>query len=232
MFDDLITRDENFYIQQLNNLHQGEVDYNGTLDQVSETVRHTAENFFSKDSESFQLMHGRSGTNTVVDRSSYFHTQFPRKSTNLDSDYHYVRLDSEVLTRWIPRDILKIFIPVLYFEDLRREEEMKRLSKKNGFQYLMIARPVPTMEELSRCASLKGKGLWDRGGTWLCTSSSTPITSETDEYGPKTFESYNSWITWNHDINAKIDEAKNVEDWDTVKKLRDVKNVSRPVGRK
>ncbi|KAK6463096.1 hypothetical protein DFJ63DRAFT_103653 [Scheffersomyces coipomensis] len=227
MFDDQITRDENYFIQNLEHSHENQLDYIGSINHVSGSLKHTADDYLSKDSEVFKLMYGRANG---PDRSTSFYTQFPRKSTNLDSEYHQVNLDSDILSRWIPRSVLKVFIPVLYFEDMRREAEMKRLSRKNGMEYLMIARPVPTMAELASCANLKGKGLWDRSGTWFCTSQKTQ--PEPDEYGPKSFSSFNSWITWDHNINLKIEEAKHNEQWDDVKKLREIKNVSLPVGRK
>ncbi|ABN66079.2 predicted protein [Scheffersomyces stipitis CBS 6054] len=228
MFDDQITQDENYLVKTLHDQHpdNGHVIIESTLESLSKNVGNALDDFLSKDSSTFRYNYGRLN-GMVPEKSTYFHNQFPRKSTNLDSEYHHTSLDADILSRWIPRSILKIFVPILYFQDLQKEQAQKRLSRKRelDMEYHMTARPVPTLEELNLCASFRGKGVWDRNGTWFCTSqdvSSTPY--KQDEFGPKIFKSYNSWITWESNIQNRIEEAKRSEDWDLVKSLRRAKN--------
>jgi len=229
MFDDLISRDENYIVKSLH----GDATSHAIDQQLLESsfvsltrnLGYTIDEIFSKDSKNFRYSYGRLN-GMVPEKSAYFHTQFPRKSTNLDSEYHTSGLDADFVSRWIPRSVLKVFVPILYFQDLKKNEEKKR-SKKQDFEieYHMTARPVPTIEELHLCQTFNGRGVWDRNGTWFCTSqdvSSTPY--KKDKYGPQVFRTYNSWISWELKIQNMIEDAKLKEDWDTVKALRTAKN--------
>lgn len=152
----------------------------------------------------------------VPEKVSLFSTAYPKKATNMDTDHHYINFDTEILTRWISRDVLKIIVPILYFQDLQKQKKAEAL----------FAKSVPTAQELQLCLSLKGFGYWKRNGSWHCTIRKINPEANTDEYGPKLFSSYNAWIAWDSHIQNEINEAKARDDWALAHKLRTVKRGS------
>ncbi|ODV67918.1 hypothetical protein HYPBUDRAFT_152650 [Hyphopichia burtonii NRRL Y-1933] len=172
------------------------------------------EDFLSKDSEVFQYNYGR--VNGICpERVSSFSSSFPKKSTNLDTDHHHLSFDMEILTRWIPRDFLKMLVPILYFQDIQKKNFEKKADT-------LSAKAVPTAQELNLCHKLRGHGYWKRNGFWYCTTKDLDLNYR-DEYGPKFFSSYNSFVAWESQIQSKIYEAKLEENWDMVLKLRQAK---------
>lgn len=207
MFDDIIAPDENVVLKSIASTLPDLQSWHASL-----TTR--LEQVLSKHSEVFQYNYGRLN-GIVPERTTHFSHAYPKKATNLDTDHHHLSFDTEILTRWIPRDVLKLFVPVLYFQDLQKERRAEALTAKS----------VPTAQELHLCASLRGKGYWKRDGTWLCTTRNLKL--EFDQYGPRYFFTYNDWIAWESNIQAQINAAKLAEDWSLVRTLREVKASSK-----
>lgn len=204
MFDDIISRDENVILKALENDDSALLSWHSTF-------YTKLEDFLSKDSETFQYNYGRIN-GTVPERATNFLNAYPKKATNLDTDYHHYTFDME-MTRWISRDTLKIFVPILYFQDLQKKKKAEAL----------FAKSVPTSQELELCNSLRGTGYYKRNGSWHCTTVKLALDSK-DDYGPNIFQTYNEWIAWESKIQSQIHEAKLQEDWTTVLKLRKLKS--------
>lgn len=208
MFDDLISRDENVILKSLDT-------NDSSLKSWHSIFSFRLADLFSKDSDTFQYNYGRVN-GMVPEKVSHFSIAYPKKATNMDTDHHYINFDTEILTRWISRDVLKIFVPVLYFQDLQKQRKAEAL----------YAKSVPTVQELDLCVSLKGFGYWKRNGTWHCTTKKIRPETNSDEYGPKFFYSYNAWIAWDSHIQHQINEAKAGDDWALAQKLRTIKRGS------
>lgn len=202
MFDETIARDENVMVLAL----KSSPDFFG----LRQVFMSKLDEALSKDSDVFRYQYGRLN-GMVPEKPSSFSLVFPRKATNLDTDHHHVHFDVDILTRWISRDVLRFLVPVLYFQDLQSERRELRASA-------LTAKPVPTTEELRLCSRLKGKGYWNRKGTWFCTTKK--VTAAQDELGPMCFSSYNDWVKWESNVASMIDEAKQRDDNDLVQKLR------------
>lgn len=202
MFEDTIARDENLMALALG---QSE-DIFGLRPVFSSTLERT----LSKDSDVFRYNYCRLN-GMVPERSACFSLFYPRKATNLDTDLHHLNFDVDILTRWISRDFMKFLVPILYFQDM----QMERLEKRAA---ALTAKPVPTSQELQLCSKLKGVGYWSRKGDWFCTTKN--ISKLQDEYGPMCFSSYSEWAAWEQKITAGINDARMVDDVDTMNKLR------------
>lgn len=202
MFEDTIPHDENVIAVALTESE----DVFGLRPVVTSTLELT----LSKDSDVFRYNYGRVN-GMVPEGASHFSLVYPRKATNLDTDFHHLSFDVDLLTRWISRDVLKFLVPILYFQDM----QMERLEKRAA---ALTAKPVPTAQELLVCANLKGAGFWTRKGDWFCTTKK--LTKKSDEFGPKFFSSYNEWVAWDLKITADINAARQVDDVDTLSKLR------------
>ncbi|KAG7193146.1 uncharacterized protein KQ657_000900 [Scheffersomyces spartinae] len=200
IFDDSIPEEENVVRRR--------VHFSETLArQITDTFLNAMEEWFSKNSEQLRI------SRIVPERPNFFHSQFPRKSSNLDTEYHYSHFDAGTLARFFPELVLRIIVPALYLHDMKR----KKLH--------LLTKGVPTMEELSKCQSLEGVGFWNRSGTWFCTRGYDQAKLRlTDEFGPRYFTSYNEWLNWDREIAREIYDAKENSDWDTVKLLRGLSN--------
>ena len=207
MFDDTIPRDENVMLLALAKSD----DFLGLRPILYAKLDET----LSKDSDVFRYNYGRLN-GMVPEKPFSFSLVFPRKATNLDTDHHHVHFDVDILTRWISRDVLRFLVPVLYFQDFQQERRELRAST-------LTAKPVPTTEELRLCLRLKGKGYWNRKGTWFCTTKE--VSECEDDMGPKCFRSYNDWVKWESGVDKKIAEAKQNDDLELVQKLRNSRNV-------
>lgn len=202
MFDDTIARDENIMVLALS----AAPDILG-LRLILSAKLHEA---LSTDSDVFRYQYGRLN-GMVPEKPSSFSLFYPRKATNLDTDHHHVHFDVDILTRWISRDVLRFLVPVLYFQDLQSERRELRASS-------LTAKPVPTTEELRLCSKLRGKGYWNRKGTWFCTTKN--VVGTQDHLGPMCFSSYNEWVKWESKVSEMIVEAKLNDDTVLVQKLR------------
>lgn len=207
MFEDIIPLDENFMTTALG--HSEDIFNLRPL--VTSTLEHT----LSKDSDTFRYNYGRLN-GMVPERSSYFSLVYPRKATNLDTDYHHLTFDADILTRWISRDVLKFLVPILYFQDMQWERMEKRATA-------LTAKPVPTTQELELCRRLKGAGYWNRKGTWFCTTKN--VSNLHDEFGPTCFAAYSEWVAWENKIAYRIDEARHADDGEMVRKLRQTRYI-------
>lgn len=207
MFEDTIAQDENVMALALSQ--------SDDIFGLRPVVYSTLENTLSKDSDVFRYNYGRLN-GMVPERPAFFSLVYPRKATNLDTDQHHLNFDVDILTRWIPRDILKFLVPVLYFQDM----QLQRLETRAA---ALTAKLVPTSQELLICSKLKGAGYWNRKGNWFCTTKN--VSQLHDEYGPKCFRSYNEWAAWEHKIALEISEASLADDIDTVKKLRNARYI-------
>lgn len=207
MFEDTIPRDEDVMALALK--------HSEDIFNLRPVLSSTLEDTLSKDSDIFRYNYGRLN-NMVPERSAYFSLVFPRKASNLDTDLHHLNFDVDILTRWISRDVLKFFVPILYFQDM----QMARLELRAA---ALTAKPVPTAQELHLCSKLKGAGYWNRKGTWFCSTKNALELH--DEFGPRCFRSYNEWVAWELKIAAGINEAKLAEDVERVNKLRQARYV-------
>lgn len=207
MFEDLIPPDEDFMTTALR--HSEDIFNLQPL--VTSTLEHT----FSKDSDAFRYNYGRLN-GKVPERFSYFSLVYPRRATNLDTDYHHLTSDADTLSRWISHDVLKFLVPILYFQDMQWERMEKRATA-------LTAKPVPTTQELKFCSKLKGAGYWNRKGIWFCTTKN--VSSLHDEFGPTCFAAYSEWVAWENKIAFRIDEARNANDDGMVHKLRQARYV-------
>lgn len=206
MFEDTILLEDNIIHKALGNI--------GDIFELRPVFCATLDQTLSKDSDVFRYNYSRLN-GMVPERPAYFSLAYPRKSTNLDTDFHQ-SLDMEGLTRWISRDILKFLVPIVYFQELQKERMEKRASA-------LSAKPVPTSEELRLCHKLRGKGYWNRRGVWLCTTKSVSLLQ--DEQGPHYFGSYSEWMSWETSIENKIREARLGDDSETVQALRKARYV-------
>lgn len=207
MFEDSINREENLIALAL-----GEVSFDAST--APEFIRGAIEDYLSKDSDTIRYNYSRLN-GMVPEKTSTFSWDYPKKSTNLDTDFHHYNFDVDILTRWISRDVLRMFVPVIYFQDCRKERMEKRAAA-------LTAKPVPTLAELNVCAQLRGKGFWNRKGEWFCTT--RDISQQCDQHGPKSFSTYNEWARWDAKLDDKIREARWSGDSDTLRELRLARN--------
>lgn len=202
MFEDTIPRDENIICLASRQAP------------LSPWIHHFFElnldDFLSKDSDLTRYNYSRLN-GMVPENPSFFSSAYPRKSSTLDTDLHHLHFDVHFLTRWFPRDVLRLFIPVLYFQDLQNERMEKRAAKLSG-------NPVPTVTELQTCAKLRGHGFWTRKGVWRCSRQN--LADLLDEHGKRFFSSYDEFIVWEAKLDEKISHAKHVGDYETLRQLR------------
>ncbi|SGZ48637.1 CIC11C00000000995 [Sungouiella intermedia] len=207
MFEDTIPHDENVMTTALGNSED--------IFNLRPVVASTLEQTLSKDSDVFRYNYGRLN-GMVPERSAYFSLVYPKKATNLDTDFHHLSFDVDILTRWISRDVLKFLVPILHFQDMQLERMEKRAAA-------LTAKPVPTTQELQLCSKLKGAGYWSRKGNWFCTTKN--VSKLHDEFGPKCFNSYSEWAAWEQKITSGINDARNADDRDMLQKLRQARYV-------
>lgn len=207
MFEDTILKEDNVILKSLGNSE----DYFNLRPILFDKL----DQALSKDSDVFRYNFSRLN-GMVPERPAQFSAEFPRKSSNLDTDLHHMSFDVDILTRWISRDTLKIFLPVIYFQDLHKERTEKRAAA-------LTAKPVPTTEELVLCSKLRGKGYWNRRGVWFCTTKN--VSQLQDEHGKKCFGSYGEWMIWDTGIEDGISEARLRDDGEAVKMLRQARYV-------
>lgn len=206
MFEDCINQDENL-ISIANRLEKAALPL--TLEPPA-FLQNAIEDLFSKDSDTVRYNYSRLN-GMVPEKPSYFSSDYPRKSTNLDTDFHHYNFDVDILTRWISRDVLRIFVPIIYFQDARKQRMEKRAAA-------LTAKPVPTLAELDVCAKLRGKGYWNRKGEWFCTT--RDVSERSDQLGPKFFATYNDWARWDARLDEAIKDAKWRGDCETLRSLR------------
>lgn len=207
MFEDTIPRDEDLMASAL--LHSEDI-FN-----LRPMITSALEQTLSKDSDVFRYNYGRFN-GMVPERSAYFSLAYPKKATNLDTDFHHLSFDVDILTRWISRDILKLLVPILHFQDMQSERMEKRATA-------ITAKPVPTTQELQLCSKLRGAGYWNRKGNWFCTTKN--VSKLHDEFGPTCFAAYSEWVAWEMKIASGINEARNSNDGEMVRRLRQARYV-------
>lgn len=216
MFEDMIYREDNIVLQTIRHpLYQKMME--DARREYYKRSKGVLEGFLSKDSGSIELK--KSGI--ISQRPSYFHAEFPKKATSLDTEEHYASVPNEFVVRWIPRDMAKLIFPALYFLDL--VDELKR--EKSKIHTIITASPVPTTLEKEECKIAKGNAAWDRNGVWFCTCSNINLSSK-DEFGPKFFKTYNQWLLWDHSIHQVIDTARETENFQLLEEIRKAKTSS------
>lgn len=136
----------------------------------------------------------------MTQRPNFFHKEFPRKATSLDTQEHYLDVPGDFLLRWFPREITKIIFPALYFEEMI--QQLSRDKLKSTVIPEFTASPVPTINEEDVCKQRNGVGIWNRDGIWICTCSKGYL-NQLDGHGPKFFQSYNEWLLWDQQKHNK-----------------------------
>lgn len=177
---------------------------------IQSFVKVGLEDYLSKDSDLTRYNYSRLN-GMVPEVPSFFSSVYPRKASNLDTDLHHLSFDVHVLTRWIPRDVLRFFVPVLYFQDLQNERMDKRAAA-------LTAKPVPTVTELQACSRLRGRGFWTRKGEWIC--SRHELGNKRDTRGKVYFDTYDEFIVWEQNIDRQICSARQAGDYEMATSLR------------